>query len=48
VASNSMQRTLSAVWQVAWIIGFLRSLANNLRQHCTSEFHIVASHALRL
>jgi imidazolonepropionase-like amidohydrolase len=31
VASNSMQRTLSAVWQVAWIIGFLRSPANNLR-----------------
>ena len=26
VASNSMQRTLSAVWQVAWIIGFFRSL----------------------
>jgi hypothetical protein len=31
VASNWMQRALSAVWQVAWIIGFLRSLANNLR-----------------
>jgi hypothetical protein len=31
VASNSMQRTLSAVWQVAWIIGFFRSPANNLR-----------------
>jgi hypothetical protein len=31
VASKSMQRTLSAVWQVAWIIGFLRSPASNLR-----------------
>src|SRR5690348_14997523 len=30
VASNSMQRTLSAVWQVAWIIGFLRSPAERL------------------
>ena len=38
----------AAVWQVAWIRGFLRSPASNLRQHCTSEFHIAASHAIRL
>jgi hypothetical protein len=29
VASNSRQRMLPAVWQVAWIIGSLRSPANN-------------------
>ena len=38
VASNSSQKILSAVWQVAWIIGFLRSPANNLRQHCLQSF----------